>query len=76
MTDAEKGMKHFGYNPQDIDCPETTRLTKVFDAAKTALKNNRDDVNAAKNRDYAGDWKSTRGVLRAISVVTGLYFTR
>ena len=76
MTDTEKGMEHFGYNPQDIDCPETTRLTQVFDAAKTALKNNRDNVNAARDRGYADDWKSTRGVLRVISVATGFYYTR
>jgi hypothetical protein len=77
MNTAEKnGMERFGYIPGGENCPQTTRLSNIFDASKKAIKTNRENVNAAKQRGYAGDWKMTNRILRGISTFTGLYFTR
>lgn len=68
----QRGIERFGY------CPDDVRVVNLGFTAKClrAFANNREAVRTARSQEFDGDWRVTRGVLRAVSVATGLYVMR
>lgn len=72
MTNEEKGIHFFRYNPDDGSANDLS----ITATCLTAFRDNREAVEIARNSEYQGNWAITRATLRIIGRFPGIHLTK